>query len=70
VERNYKDLKTLNPKFPILIRECSGVDPQLWARYGISFSFTLSFSLLFVSISLHIMTIFRFTRLDACNFSD
>ncbi|XP_057969941.1 NADH dehydrogenase [ubiquinone] 1 alpha subcomplex subunit 2 [Malania oleifera] len=33
VERNYKDLKTLNPKFPILIRECSGVEPQLWARY-------------------------------------
>ncbi|KMZ66342.1 hypothetical protein ZOSMA_2G03590 [Zostera marina] len=23
----------MNPKFPILIRECSGVDPQLWTRY-------------------------------------
>ena len=34
VERNYKELKTLNPKLPILIRECSGVEPQLWARYG------------------------------------
>ncbi|GMH16263.1 hypothetical protein Nepgr_018104 [Nepenthes gracilis] len=33
VEGNYKDLKTLNPKFPILIRECRGVEPQLWARY-------------------------------------
>uniref|UniRef100_F6HJ94 Ribosomal protein/NADH dehydrogenase domain-containing protein n=1 Tax=Vitis vinifera TaxID=29760 RepID=F6HJ94_VITVI len=33
VERNYKDLKTLNPKFPILIRECNGTRPQLWARY-------------------------------------
>ncbi|XP_018829244.1 NADH dehydrogenase [ubiquinone] 1 alpha subcomplex subunit 2-like [Juglans microcarpa x Juglans regia] len=33
VEKNYKDLKTLNPKFPILIRECSGIEPQLWARY-------------------------------------
>ncbi|XP_059635665.1 NADH dehydrogenase [ubiquinone] 1 alpha subcomplex subunit 2 [Cornus florida] len=33
VEKNYKDLKTLNPKFPILIRECSGTEPQLWARY-------------------------------------
>ncbi|KAG7029169.1 NADH dehydrogenase [ubiquinone] 1 alpha subcomplex subunit 2 [Cucurbita argyrosperma subsp. argyrosperma] len=33
VEKNYKDLKTLNPKFPILIRECTGVEPQLWARY-------------------------------------
>ncbi|KAA8532259.1 hypothetical protein F0562_032292 [Nyssa sinensis] len=33
IERNYKDLKTLNPKFPILIRECNGIEPQLWARY-------------------------------------
>ncbi|KMZ74795.1 NADH dehydrogenase [ubiquinone] 1 alpha subcomplex subunit 2 [Zostera marina] len=33
VLKNYKDLKTMNPKLPILIRECSGVDPQLWARY-------------------------------------
>uniref|UniRef100_A0A151RHZ6 NADH dehydrogenase [ubiquinone] 1 alpha subcomplex subunit 2 n=1 Tax=Cajanus cajan TaxID=3821 RepID=A0A151RHZ6_CAJCA len=36
VERNYKELKTLNPKLPILINECSGVEPQLWARYGIN----------------------------------
>ncbi|ONK58678.1 uncharacterized protein A4U43_C09F15540 [Asparagus officinalis] len=33
VRKNYKDLKTLNPKLPILIRECSGTQPQLWARY-------------------------------------
>ncbi|XP_050236656.1 NADH dehydrogenase [ubiquinone] 1 alpha subcomplex subunit 2-like [Mercurialis annua] len=33
VENNYKDLKSLNPKLPILIRECSGIEPQLWARY-------------------------------------
>ena len=33
VEKNYKDLKKLNPRFPILIRECSGTEPQLWARY-------------------------------------
>lgn len=33
VEKNYKDLKSLNPKLPILIRECSGVQPQMWARY-------------------------------------
>ncbi|XP_062096881.1 NADH dehydrogenase [ubiquinone] 1 alpha subcomplex subunit 2 [Humulus lupulus] len=33
VEKNYQDLKALNPKLPILIRECRGVDPQLWARY-------------------------------------
>lgn len=33
VEKNYKELKALNPKLPILIRECRGVEPQLWARY-------------------------------------
>ncbi|CAM8975844.1 unnamed protein product [Rhodiola kirilowii] len=33
VEKNYKELKTLNPKLPILIRECSGTEPQMWARY-------------------------------------
>ncbi|CAI9759389.1 unnamed protein product [Fraxinus pennsylvanica] len=33
VEKNYMDLKKQNPKFPILIYECRGVEPQLWARY-------------------------------------
>ncbi|KAI3750006.1 hypothetical protein L2E82_20630 [Cichorium intybus] len=33
VEKNYKELKKANPKLPILIRECSGTEPQLWARY-------------------------------------
>ncbi|XP_071737868.1 NADH dehydrogenase [ubiquinone] 1 alpha subcomplex subunit 2-like [Rutidosis leptorrhynchoides] len=33
IEKNYKDLKKANPKLPILIRECSGTEPQLWARY-------------------------------------
>lgn len=27
-------LKKANPDFPILIRECSGVQPKLWARFG------------------------------------
>ncbi|XP_028068567.1 uncharacterized protein LOC114271157 isoform X1 [Camellia sinensis] len=39
VEKNYKDLKTLNPKLPILIRECNGIEPQLWARYDQSCPF-------------------------------
>lgn len=34
VKKNYGDLKTRNPTLPVLIRECSGVQPQLWARYG------------------------------------
>ncbi|KAF5741247.1 NADH dehydrogenase [Tripterygium wilfordii] len=33
IEKNYKELKALNPKLPILIRECTGIEPQLWARY-------------------------------------
>ncbi|GLJ44538.1 hypothetical protein SUGI_0935220 [Cryptomeria japonica] len=33
IRSNYKDLKTLNPRFPILIRECSGTEPRIWARY-------------------------------------
>ncbi|KAK2634698.1 hypothetical protein Ddye_029490 [Dipteronia dyeriana] len=33
IEKNYKTLKTSNPKLPILIRESSGIEPQLWARY-------------------------------------
>ncbi|XP_071426537.1 NADH dehydrogenase [ubiquinone] 1 alpha subcomplex subunit 2 [Pithys albifrons albifrons] len=33
IEQHYVTLKTANPDFPILIRECSGVQPKLWARY-------------------------------------
>ncbi|GLV39014.1 NADH dehydrogenase (ubiquinone) B8 subunit [Carabus blaptoides fortunei] len=33
IENHYVDLKKQNPTFPILIRECSGVQPRLWARY-------------------------------------
>uniref|UniRef100_A0A6M2DP12 NADH dehydrogenase [ubiquinone] 1 alpha subcomplex subunit 2 n=1 Tax=Xenopsylla cheopis TaxID=163159 RepID=A0A6M2DP12_XENCH len=29
----YVPLKQANPKFPILVRECSGVQPKLFARY-------------------------------------
>jgi len=34
IETHYVGLKTSNPKFPILIRECSGIQPRLYARYG------------------------------------
>ncbi|KDR07761.1 NADH dehydrogenase [ubiquinone] 1 alpha subcomplex subunit 2 [Zootermopsis nevadensis] len=34
IETYYVNLKRSNPKFPILIRECSGVQPRLYARYG------------------------------------
>ncbi|XP_065356631.1 NADH dehydrogenase [ubiquinone] 1 alpha subcomplex subunit 2 [Calliphora vicina] len=35
VERFYPNLKKDNPELPILVRECSGVQPRLWARYGL-----------------------------------
>ncbi|XP_022625143.1 NADH dehydrogenase [ubiquinone] 1 alpha subcomplex subunit 2 [Seriola dumerili] len=33
VEQHYVTLKKSNPDFPILIRECSGVQARVWARY-------------------------------------
>lgn len=32
--KNYKDLKSANPQFPILVREASGIEAKLVARYG------------------------------------
>ena len=34
VEQHYVNLKTQHPNFPLLIRECSGIQPKVWARYG------------------------------------
>ena len=34
VQTNYKDLKTVNPTFPFLVRECEGIEAKIWARYG------------------------------------
>ena len=31
---SYQELKKANPTFPILVRECSGVEAKLIARYG------------------------------------
>uniref|UniRef100_A0A915D1E3 NADH dehydrogenase [ubiquinone] 1 alpha subcomplex subunit 2 n=1 Tax=Ditylenchus dipsaci TaxID=166011 RepID=A0A915D1E3_9BILA len=33
IQKDYVELKKNNEKFPILIRECSGVSPRVWARY-------------------------------------
>ncbi|VDI14085.1 NADH dehydrogenase [ubiquinone] 1 alpha subcomplex subunit 2-like [Mytilus galloprovincialis] len=33
IENYYVGVKQSNPKFPILIRECSGVQPKVYARY-------------------------------------
>ncbi len=34
ITKNYATLKGANPKFPILVRECSGITPRVWARYA------------------------------------
>ncbi|XP_076059249.1 NADH dehydrogenase (ubiquinone) B8 subunit [Oratosquilla oratoria] len=33
IVKKYIGLKLANPKFPILIRECSSIQPKAWARY-------------------------------------
>uniref|UniRef100_A0A915CLH1 NADH dehydrogenase [ubiquinone] 1 alpha subcomplex subunit 2 n=1 Tax=Parascaris univalens TaxID=6257 RepID=A0A915CLH1_PARUN len=33
IENDYVQLKKANKSFPILIRECSGILPRIWARY-------------------------------------
>ncbi|XP_021562965.1 NADH dehydrogenase [ubiquinone] 1 alpha subcomplex subunit 2 isoform X4 [Carlito syrichta] len=33
IEKRYVELKKANPDLPILIRECSDVQPKLWVRY-------------------------------------
>ncbi|VDK77969.1 unnamed protein product [Anisakis simplex] len=33
IEQDYVPLKKANKDFPILIRECSGILPRIWARY-------------------------------------
>ncbi|TRY62975.1 hypothetical protein TCAL_00348 [Tigriopus californicus] len=34
VSKHYHGLKSENPQFPIMIRECSGITPKIWARYA------------------------------------
>ena len=34
VERDYVALKVANPHLPIMVRECSGVVPRVYARYS------------------------------------
>lgn len=33
IEKDYVDLKKGNRQFPIMIRECSGITPRIFARY-------------------------------------
>ncbi|KAI8430370.1 hypothetical protein MSG28_000664 [Choristoneura fumiferana] len=44
IQQNYVKIKHDNPGFPILIRECSGIQPRVWARYerGVEHSTSLT----------------------------
>ncbi|GFU03728.1 NADH dehydrogenase 1 alpha subcomplex subunit 2 [Nephila pilipes] len=33
IQKHYVPIKKSNPKFPILVRECLGVEPKIYARY-------------------------------------
>ena len=33
VSLHYKILKDANPSLPILVRECSSIEPRIWARF-------------------------------------
>lgn len=33
IHNHYVEMKTANPNLPILIRECSGIQPKLFARF-------------------------------------
>lgn len=33
IKQHYVNIKSNNPETPILIRECAGVEPKVWARY-------------------------------------
>ncbi|XP_034840956.1 NADH dehydrogenase [ubiquinone] 1 alpha subcomplex subunit 2-like [Maniola hyperantus] len=33
IQKHYVAIKKENPNFPVLIRECSGIQPRVWARY-------------------------------------
>ncbi|KIV90958.1 hypothetical protein PV10_05556 [Exophiala mesophila] len=35
LKRAYPTMKHHNPSTPILIREATGVEPKIWARYGL-----------------------------------
>lgn len=42
IEKYYVDLKKVNPTTPILIRECSNIEPKVWARYDLGRETNLS----------------------------
>ncbi|KFM67602.1 NADH dehydrogenase [ubiquinone] 1 alpha subcomplex subunit 2, partial [Stegodyphus mimosarum] len=42
IQKLYVSIKKNNPEFPILIRECKGVEPKIYARYDFGKETSLS----------------------------
>jgi len=43
LKRAYPTMKHHNPNTPILIREATGIEPKMWARYGEKTEFVLHY---------------------------
>jgi NADH dehydrogenase (ubiquinone) 1 alpha subcomplex subunit 2 len=52
VQKYYVNIKRDNPKLPILIRECSGVQPRLWTRMGKA---TIQFYSKFLDVNIYFL---------------
>ncbi|KAG8189674.1 hypothetical protein JTE90_022489 [Oedothorax gibbosus] len=44
IRKHYVPIKKQNPAFPILIRECEGVEPKIYARYDFGKETSVSLS--------------------------
>ncbi|GFR33587.1 NADH dehydrogenase 1 alpha subcomplex subunit 2 [Trichonephila clavata] len=44
IRKHYVPIKKQNPAFPILIRECEGIEPRIYARYDFGKETSLSLS--------------------------
>lgn len=66
IETHYVPVKQSNPNFPILIRECSDIQPRVWARYGkCNFGNLLALAILEVYIKIDSVVCRMFWRNEA-----
>ena len=66
IETHYVPVKQSNPNFPILIRECSDIQPRVWARYGrCNFGNFLALAILEVFIKIDSVVCWMFWRIEA-----
>ena len=66
IETHYVPVKQSNPNFPILIRECSDIQPRVWARYGMcNFGNLLALAILEVYVKIDSVVCWMFWRNEA-----